>query len=151
MGSRFEILAPALSQIEQHTHTRARATALFVLFTTLFHVPIATVCPDVLVSLRNLIRGLVCVLFVEIICEGACLRVRCFHMSRDLSKPHATLWKNVRCYVTTIVLLGYICPSIRFNLNLCSSVGDETCQQTRTISLSIMRSHFAYLRKSACK
>jgi hypothetical protein len=78
-------------------------------------------------------------------------RMRCFRMSRDLSKPHATSWKSVRCYVTTTVLLGHICPSIRFNLNLCSSVGDETCQPTRTISLSIMRSHFAYLRKSACK
>ena len=77
--------------------------------------------------------------------------MRCFRMSRDLLKPHATSWKSVRCYVTTTVLLGYICPSIRFNLNLCSSVGDETCQPTRTISLSIMRSHFAYLRKNACK
>ena len=52
---------------QTHTHDRIVRPVH-----SLFLRPIATVCPDVLVSLRNLIRGLVCVLFVEIICEGAC-------------------------------------------------------------------------------
>jgi hypothetical protein len=51
--------------------------------------------------------------------------------SRDLSKLHTTYWKTVSCYIITTLLLGYI----RFNLNLCSSFGAETCGQTHRISV----------------
>jgi hypothetical protein len=91
--------------------------------------------------------------FMEIICEGACFLhatsfedIPCFRMSRDLSKLHTTCWKSDSCYVTTTVFLRY---SIVFNLNLCSSVGDETCEQTRTISL--FRAFAFCISQSACK
>jgi hypothetical protein len=94
--------------------------------------------------------------FVEIIFEGACFlhatsfeNIRCFRMSRDLSKLHTTCWKNVSCCVTTTVFLRYIYPSIVFSLNLCSSVGDETCEETRTISL--IRAFAFCISQSACK
>jgi hypothetical protein len=135
-GSRF---------VPWHCRTYSRhtpATASFVLFTILFLGTIAAQCPDVLVSLRHFFRGLVCVFFRGDICEDDCFLhatlfedIRCFRMSRDLSKLLTICWKSVGCYVATTLLLGYIYPSIIFNLNLCSSFGDETCEQTCTICL----------------
>jgi len=129
----------------------------FVLFTILFVGTIDTLCPDVLVSLRHLFRGLVCV-FVHGDNLWRCVFPACDlvwrhsmfpHVSRDLSKLHTTYWKSDSCYVTTTVFLRYIYPSIVFNLNLCSRVGDETCEQTRTISL--FRAFAFCISQSACK
>jgi hypothetical protein len=91
-----------------------------------------------------------------IVCEGACFLhatlfedIRCFRMSRDLSKLLTICRKRVNCYVTTTLLLGYIYSSIIFNLNHCSSVRDETCEQTRTISL--LRAFTFCISQIACK
>jgi len=81
--------------------------------------------------------------FAEIICEGGCFLhatsfedIRCFRMCHVTCRNFTLLAeKSVSCYVTTTVFLRYIYPSIIFIRNLCSSVGDETCEQTRTISL----------------